>query len=83
MKPIKFKEQTGTLLKPKSMTNKECRSLPVHRTGKDIISCWKMNFKDRIKALMFGKVWLHIMGKETHPPVAIVCKKTMFKENKS
>lgn len=80
MRPIKFKEQTGTLTKPKSMTDKDCGSLPVRRTGKDIISCWKMNYKDRIKALLFGKIWLHIMGKETHPPVGVVCKKTVFKK---
>lgn len=78
MKPIKFKEQTGILLKLHDMSDEECESLPIHFTGDHYISCWKMNFKERIKALFFGKIWLYIYSKISQPPVGIVCDKTVF-----
>jgi len=78
MIPIEFKEQTGLLLKPHGMTEEECSSLPIHFTGEQYISCWKMNFKERIKALLFGNVWLYVRGKITQPPVSLVCARKPF-----
>lgn len=56
MKPIKFKEANKNLLKPQSMTDDECSSLWVYTDGEQCISCWKMNWKQRIMALLFGRV---------------------------
>jgi hypothetical protein len=78
MKPIKFKEANKNLLKPESMTDTECGSLWVYNDGKQCISCWKMTFKQRIKAILFGKVWLSVMGGQTQPPVWVDCDKTVF-----
>lgn len=55
MKPIKFKEANKNLSKPDSMTEEECGSLWVFNDGKQCISCWKMSFWQRIKALLFGR----------------------------
>lgn len=78
MEPINFKEQTGVLLKPHSMTDKECAPLPIHFTGSEYISCWKMSLRERFKALFFGKIWLYVISKISQPPVALVCDKTIF-----
>lgn len=80
MKPIKFKQENKNLLKPDSMTEDECSSLWVYTDGNQCISCWKMNWKQRIKALFFGKIWLSVMSGRTQPPVWIDCCKTVFEE---
>lgn len=80
MKPIKFNQANKNLLKPNSMTEEECSSLWVYTDGNQCISCWKMNWKQRIKALFFGKVWLSVMSGETQPPVWVDCCKTVFEE---
>lgn len=80
MKPTKFKEANKNLLKPNSMTDEECSSLWVYTDGKGCISCWKLSLRDRIRALLFGKVWLCVLGGGTQPPVWIECKNTVFEK---
>ena len=78
MKPIKFKEATKNLLKPENMTDEECSSLWVYNDGRECVSCWRLTWKERIKALLFGKVWLSVLSGFTQPPVWMVCDKTVF-----
>lgn len=77
MKPIKFNECNLTLL-GREIEGKRIRNLPAYSDGKLIMSCWKMNFKDRIKAFFFGTIWLQIRAQDTHPPVAMICDKNGF-----
>ena len=79
MKPIKFKEANKNLQKPKNMKDKECGSLWVYSDGKQTISCWKMSFKQRVKALIWGRIWLSVLSGETQPPVWLQSEKTVFK----
>jgi len=83
VKPIQFKEQTKVLQKPESMTDEECGTLPIWNDGKRCISCWKMSFKERLKALLYGKIWIHVLSGETQPPIAIECDKTVFIKEES
>ena len=78
MTPIKFKEANRNLSKPPNMTDAECSSLWVYSDGIQCISCWKMSWKQRIKALLFGKVWLSVLYGSTQPPVWLDCDKTVF-----
>lgn len=78
MKPIKFKEATKNLLKPENMTDEEYSSLWVYNDGRECVSCWRLTWKERIKALLFGKVWLGVLSGFTQPPVWMVCDKTVF-----
>lgn len=78
MVPIKFKEANVNLLRPNNMTAEECSSLWVYTDGKQCISCWKLSWKQRIKALLFGKVWLSVLSGSTQPPVWLDCDKTVF-----
>jgi len=78
MKPIKFKEANKNLLKPESMSDEECGSLWVFSDGEQCISCWRMTFKQRIKALLWGRVWLSVRSGNTQPPVRVDCDKTIF-----
>ena len=82
MKPIKFKQANKNLLKPDTMTDAECSSLWVYTDGNQCISCWRMSFKQRILALIFGKVWLCVLSGPTQPPVWLDCDDTVFDDTK-
>lgn len=82
MKPIMFREANTCLTKPESMTDEECSSLPAYTDGEECISCWKMSFMDRIRALIYGRVWLSVLSGHTQPPVALICEKTVFRRVK-
>lgn len=68
MEPKKFKEANITFAKPGSMTDQECGSLPAYRNQHQIISCWRPSFKERLKILFAGNVWIGVRGK-IQPPM--------------
>lgn len=76
--PVRFPEANRNLLKPNDMSDDECRSLWVYTDGTQCISCWKLSWKHRILALIFGRVWLSVMSGATQPPVWVDCSKTVF-----
>lgn len=82
MKPIEFKEQTSILERPLIMTDKECGPLPVCRNGEINISCWKMGFRERVRALLFGRVWVWVYCVWNQPPISLACYRSAFKKEK-
>jgi len=80
MKPINFKE-TNLLLAGASNTEKDetsIQSLPVFSDGEQIISKWELSWKEKIQALFYGSVWLHVLSPGTQHPVNIQTYKTPF-----
>ena len=60
MKPIKFKYQNSTYAEDQP----EYSPLPTLKIkGEEgyVVSCWSLSFKERIKVLFTGKVWLSLM----------------------
>jgi len=45
--------------------------LPVWTNGEQCVSCWRMSLRERLSALLFGRVWLALLSGETQPPVLI------------
>jgi hypothetical protein len=43
-----------------------------------IDSCWKLSWRERLSALIHGKVWLLVRAENTHAPVAIVACRSIF-----
>ena len=80
MKPIELKEQTTVLRRPIGMADKQCGNLPVYSDGKYCISCWQMSLVERLKVLIFGKVWIWVHSGKTHPPIALQCYKSAFEK---
>lgn len=84
MKPIDFPQSTKVLQRPSTMTEQECQSLHVWNDGKQCVSCWKLSFKERMKVLFHGKVWLGVLSGKTQPPVFLsgecVFEKAQIKE---
>lgn len=80
MKPIKFKQANRELLKPKTMSDDECKNLWVFAGERECVSCWKLSFKERIRALIYGKIWFGVMSGWIQPPVWLECNDTVFEE---
>lgn len=76
MKPIKFKEANAML------EGSGCGDLPVFRDGTQVISCWKMSFGERIRALFSGLIWMGIRHESTQPPAWLKVERTAFKKEK-
>jgi len=71
MKPITFPEQTKVLGKPANMTDEECAPLPVCCVEGQVISCWGLTWRERIRVLLGGRLWLCVLSGQTQPPVWI------------
>jgi len=88
MKPVKEKEfvarmrktdgtdalesRVVTLAKPGDMTDKECSPLMIYRSSEGCASCWRMSWRERVSALLFGRCWIHVHSGMTQPPVALM-----------
>lgn len=77
MIPVKFKEANRILGKPES-NDVECENLYVFADGTQCVSCWKLSFIERLKILMFGTIWLSVMGNNAQPPVWMSCARNVF-----
>ena len=79
MRHSNFKESNTILGKPSSMTDEECGSLPVHfdntSTPPQYISCWIGNWRERLKFLFTGKIWLGVLSYQSQPPVYLTIDK--------
>lgn len=71
MEPISFHPQEINY----TSNNPEIGDLPVVRTQYPdgaivLVSCWKPDWKDRLRILFGRPIYLHIWGTQ-HPPVAL------------
>lgn len=79
MKPIKFKHQNSTYAEDQP----EYQPLPsLKLEGREgyVISCWEMSFKERLKVLFTGKVWMSLMSfnKPLTPSFLSIDRKEVF-----
>ena len=79
MKPVEFKHQNIVFAKDQP----EYQPLPALRidspTG-EVVSCWKLSFKERIKIVFTGRVWLSLMSfnKPLTPSYLAVNRKDVY-----
>ena len=79
MKPVKFKHQNVVF----GENQPEYGSLPALRidgTDGEIISCWKLSFKERVKVLFTGRIWLDLktFNKPLTPSYMSVNRKDVY-----
>jgi hypothetical protein len=82
MEPTSFPQSNKTLGPPPGMTEEECGKLPIFTDGKQCVSLWQMNWRERLSALFVGRIWLFVMSGQTQPPVLLMAKKEIFVEMK-
>jgi len=71
MNAVDFKYKNHDWQKPQSMTDEECGPLPAFVDDEQSISCWKGTWKDRIRFLFKGNMWLHVWMSGQQPPVCL------------
>lgn len=79
MKAIEFKHQNIVFAKDQP----EYIPLPALKLNTpqgEVISCWKMTFKERLKVLITGKIWLNLLSynKPLTPSYLTVNRKEVF-----
>lgn len=66
MKPVEFPEHNVKIAE----SQKEYRTLPAYSDDttdqRHMICCWKLSFRERIKLLFTGKLWLSVMRFRDH-----------------
>lgn len=60
MKTINFKHQNTIFAKNQPEYN-PLPALKLDTPEGEVISCWKLNFKERLKILFTGKLWVSLM----------------------
>ena len=78
MEPINFEYVTGTLERPYRMTDEECGPLPIFTDGKQCVSLWHMSLRERLSALVFGKIWVQVLSGVTQPPISLSVARNIF-----
>ena len=73
--PVSFDESNHDWLKPDGMTDDECGSLPAYVDDDQSISCWRMSYRDRLRLLLSGRVWVGVLASGQQPPIWITIKK--------
>ena len=79
MKPIPFKEQNITFAE----NQEDYLPLPAFKNDSamgEVISCWELSIKERLKILFSGKLWVSMamFGKPLTPSFFTVNKKDIF-----
>ena len=79
MTPVEFKHQTVVFAKDQP----EYQSLPalvIDTPSGEVISCWRLTFKERLKVLVFGRVWMSLMSfnKPLTPSYLAINRKEVF-----
>lgn len=83
MKPVRFEYSNKILQssgKEYSANVTGIVPLSVWTDGEQCVSCWKMSLRERLSALLFGRVWLALLSGETQSPVSISVAKSYLRE---
>ena len=79
MKPVEFKYQNVVFAKdqPEYMP---LPALKLDTPNGEVISCWGLSFKERLKILFFGKIWVSLVSynKPLTPSYISVNRKDVF-----
>lgn len=79
MTPARFPEANTKLLGGQP----DVEDLPAYKDGQQIISAWRLSWRERLSALVFGRLWLFVMSPDTHPPIALSVERTVFERTVS
>jgi len=75
MKPVPFGYSNRTLQPGSQQYSGNVTGvdqLPVWTDGEQCVSCWTMSLRERLCALVFGRVWLALLSGRSQPPACIV-----------
>lgn len=68
-RPIAFPGHNYVYKAPEGLGDK-IGDLPVHRTGAQHTTCWQLHWKDRIRILFTGRIWVLQLSHQM-PPMSV------------
>jgi hypothetical protein len=79
MRPVKFKHSNVTFAKDQPEYN-QLPALRLDTPQGEVISCWKLSFRERIKVLFTGIVWMSLMSfnKALTPSILTTRRKDVY-----
>ncbi len=83
MKPVNFRHANKHLQpsgKEYSENVSSVQPLPIWTDGEQCLSCWQMSWRERLSALIFGRVWLAVLTGHTQPPAFVTAAKEYLKD---
>lgn len=84
MKPTKF-DLANKTLNPSGAQYSEnvvgVESLHVWSDGEQAVSCWRMTWRERLSAMIYGRVWVAVLAGGTQPPMYAEAASTYFRES--
>jgi hypothetical protein len=60
MKPVKFKHQNIVFTKDQP-GYQPLPALKIDSPNGEVVSCWKLSFKERVKIIFTGRIWLSLI----------------------
>lgn len=83
MKPANF-EHSNKTIQPSGKTYGPnvtgVEPLAVWTDGEQCVSCWRMTWRERLSALIFGRVWIAVLSGQTQPPIYAEAARSYFRE---
>lgn len=79
MKPVEFKHQTAVYAKDQPQYQ-PLPALKIDSPEGEVISCWRMSIRERIKVLFTGRVWVSLtsFNKPLTPSYIAVNRKEVY-----
>jgi hypothetical protein len=79
MKPVEFKHQNIVFAKDQP-EYQPLSALRIDSPTGEVVSCWKLSFKERVKIVFTGRVWLSLMSfnKPLTPSYLAVNRKEVY-----
>jgi len=79
MSPIVFPQSNCTFTPPDGLQG--IGPLPVWTDGRRCVSCWSLSWRERLRLLFHGRIWLSVLSGGSQPPVALTPEREFFLED--
>ena len=84
MNPVIFEGSNKTLQPTGEVTYSDSvvgiSPLPIWTDGEQCVSCWSMSWRERLSAVVFGRVWVAALTGQIQPPMCVLAEKNYFDE---
>ena len=80
MKPTDFEYANLNFVGGSSGRTVPIGELPVWTDKEQCVSLWSMSWRERLSALLFGRVWVNLLCGGRHPPIAVECRHSYLYE---
>lgn len=78
MTPIPFEKQNKVLTPTATNDGRDLQNISVLTDGQQCLSCWQMTWRERLAALLHGRLWLGVHSGATQPAIWMEVKRDVL-----